>query len=280
MAAGAPSVSAVVLTYNEEELVPHTLARLLWADEILVVDSFSKDRTRELAAAAGANVRVLTHEFRNFSEQFNWGIAQAAGDWIFMVDADELVEPALRDSVLATVRSAPGEDIFLLRRDSYVFGHRMRASSWSGEWIPRLFRRGAVEYAGEVHPDLQIGDRPTGRLDGILLHYTYRSAAKYFEKFQLYSTLWAEKAYASGRRTSVPEAVVSSIWRVFHNYCIRGEIRDGTVGFLMSVLGGMHTFIRHMKLWGMQHAGEIGAIHDRPALPEENSHDADADRQG
>lgn len=266
-----PSVSVVVLTYNEEELIAHTLARLQWADEIVVVDSFSKDNTREIAAAAGAKVRVLTHEFRNFSEQFNWGIAQASGDWIFMVDADEMVTPELEASVRNTVRANPSEDIFLLRRDSYVFGRRMRSSSWSGEWIPRLFRKGTVHYTGAVHPDLQIGGRPTGRLDGILLHYTYRSMAKYFEKFQLYSTLWAEKAYVSGRRTNLPLALASSVWRVFHNYFIRGEILDGSVGFAISVLGGMHTFIRHMKLWGMQHEERFAEVESG----EEKTHDPD-----
>ena len=258
-----PSLSVVVLTYNESEIIPYCLGRLQWADEIVVVDSFSRDDTRELAAALGA--KVLTHPFKNFSDQFNWGIAQATGDWIFMVDADEMVTPELRDSVIRTVQSNPSIDIFILRRDSYVFGRMMRSSSWSGEWIPRLFRRGTIEYVGEVHPDLQVGDRPTGKLDGILLHYTYRSMAKYFEKFQLYSTLWAEKAYATGRRTNIPKALASSAWRVFHNYFIRGEIRDGAVGFVSSVLGGMHTFIRHMKLWGLQNAERFGRIYEEDA---------------
>lgn len=264
-----PSVSAVVLTYNESEIIPHCLSRLQWADEIVVVDSFSKDDTRELAAAKGA--RVLTRAFKNFADQFNWGMAQAESDWIFMVDADEIVTPELAASVLRAIRSNPPVDIFLLRRDSYVFGRRMRSSSWSGEWIPRLFRRGAIEYVGEVHPDPQVGDRPVEKLEGLLLHYTYRSTAKYFEKFQLYSTLWAEKAYAGGRRTSVPYALASSAWRTFHNYFIRGEFRDGVVGFVSSVLGGMHTFIRHMKLWGMQNRERFGRIYERDGGEAENA---------
>ncbi len=258
-----PSVSAVVLTWNEREMIPHCLSRLQWADEIVVVDSNSADDTRELAAAKGA--KVLTRAFTNFADQFNWAMAQASGDWIFLVDADEIVTPELAESVRRAAGSNPSADIFLCRRDSYVFGRRMRSSSWSGEWLPRLSRRGAIEYTGEVHPDPQVGSRPTERLDGVLLHYTYRSMAKYFEKFQLYSTLWAEKAYAGGRRTSIPKALGSSVWRVFHNYCIRGEFRDGAVGFVCSVLGGMHTFIRHMKLWGMQHRERFGRIYGQDA---------------
>ena len=251
-------ITAVVLTRNEEETISRCLARLSWADEMLVVDSLSSDRTVELAEAAGA--RVLTHPFRDFSDQTNWAYAQASGDWIFQIDADEFVSPRLRNSVLATVGGNPEYEIYSVLRDSYVFGRRLRSSSWSGEWIPRLFRRGSVTFAGEVHQDPQIGDRNVGRLDGVLIHYTYRSTAKYFEKFQLYSTLWAEKAYSRGRRTGVFKAGFSSVWRFLHDYCIRGGIRDGKIGFVLAVLSGMHTFIRHTKLWGLQHAAEFSRI--------------------
>ena len=254
-----PRVTAVVLTRNEEEMIARCLARLSWADEMLVVDSLSTDRTVELAREAGA--RVLSHPFRDFSDQTNWAFSQAEGEWIFQIDADELVTPELRDSVLAAV-AAPRWDIYSLKRDSYVFGRLLRSSSWSGEWIPRLFRRGSVTFAGEVHQDPQIGDREVGRLDGVLIHYTYRSTEKYFEKFQLYSTLWAEKAAAKGRRTGIVKASISSLWRVFHNYFIRGEFRDGRVGVVLSILAGMHTFIRHMKLWGLQNAEEFSRIYE------------------
>ncbi len=271
-AAAAPLVvSAVVLTYNEAELIAACLSRLSWADELIVVDSFSTDDTRELAAAAGA--KVLTHAFTDFASQFNWALAQATGDWTLSVDADEMLTPELRDSILRTVRSNPGPDIFTLRRDSYVFGRLMRSSSWSGERLPRLFRRGAITYAGEVHPDPQINGRPTGELDGLLIHYTYRSTAKYFEKFELYSTLWAEKAYARGRRTGVAYALASAAWRSFHNYFIRGGFRDGVIGFVIALLDGMHTFIRHIKLWGLQNRERFGKIHEERA--EGGGHGAD-----
>lgn len=253
-------ISALVLTRNEEEMLPHCLACLKWVDEMLVVDSFSTDRTVPLAEAAGA--RVLVHAFEGFASQTNWGASQATGDWILQIDADELVTPELKRSVLATVASNPETDIFTMRRDSYVFGHLMGASSWSKERIPRLYRKGTLRFEGEVHPDPCLGGRPVGKLDGVLLHYPYRHVSKYFDKFQLYSTMWAEKARERGRRTSIPLAVVSSLWRVFHNYFIRGEIWDGRTGFLLSVLGGMHTFIRHTKLWGLQNLDTLSQVRD------------------
>lgn len=255
-----PRISAVVLTYNEEEMIARCLRRLSWADEIVLVDSLSTDRTVELAKAAGA--RVLPRPFKNFADQVNWGFEQAENEWLMLVDADELVTPRLRDSVLETVKSDPGHDIYNLRRDSYVWGRLLRSSSWSNEWIPRLCRKGTLHFTGEVHPAPQLGGRSVGRLDGVLIHYPYRSTKKYFEKFQLYSTLWAEKALAGGRRSSVPKACAASMWRVFHDYVVRGGIRDGTVGFVLSLLAGMHTFTRHIKLWGIQNAAEFARVYE------------------
>ncbi len=255
-----PTVSVVMITLNEEEILPHSLSRLRWADEIVVVDSHSTDRTREIAAEAGA--KVFTRAFKDFSDQTNWAMAQATGDWIFIIDADEMVTPALRDSVRRTVESNPSIDIFYIALDSYVLGRRMKARSLSGEWHPRLFRRGTIEYVGAVHQDPQIGGRPTGKLDGKVLHYTARSIVGTFKKSEKYALLWAEKAYAAGRRTNLPKAIASALWRTFHNYFIRGEIRDGTIGLFCSIGTGMHTFTRHMQLWGMQHREEFARVYE------------------
>lgn len=258
-----PAVSAVVLTLNEEEMLGRCLDRLKWCDEIVVVDSGSTDRTPEIARAAGA--RVLDHPFVDFADQCNWALARAQGDWILQIDADELVTDELAASVRKTVAMNPPEDIFALCRDASAWGRFMKASSWSGDWVPRLFRKGAVTFAGAVHQDPQVGGRPVGRLDGRLLHYSYRSVEQYFKKSSFYATLWAQKARASGRRANVPKAVVASLWRVFHNYIIRGEIRDGRIGFVMALLEGIHTFERHIKLWGLQNAEQFARVEDPEA---------------
>ena len=249
----ARKVSAVVLAKNEEEMLPACLERLTWADEMLVVDSFSTDRTVELARTAGA--RVLQHPFVDFSSQFNWAIENAANEWVLLIDADELVTPELRDSVRRKLDGDPEFEIFSLVRDSVVFGKLMRSNAWSNEWVPRLFRKGCLVYTGQVHPKPEMGGRPVGRLEGRLLHHTYRSVDMYFQKFQLYSTLWAEKARDEGRRSGVAKATVAGCWRFFHNYFLRWEFLDGRMGFLMSMLAGMHTFIRHIKLWGLDNVG-------------------------
>lgn len=266
------TVTVLILTFNEEEMLPHCLAPLGWADEILVVDSGSTDKTAAIAAAAGA--KVLERPFTNFAEQCNWGLARASSDWVLQVDADEVVTPELAKSVRETVASNPRTEIFSLCRDACAWGRFMKASSWSGEWIPRLFRKGAVEFRGAVHQDPQINGRPVGRLGGKLLHYSYRSAEQYFRKSEFYATLWAEQAHARGKRTGIPKAAAAGLWRMFHNYFIRGEIRDGRIGFVMSVLSGMHTFSRHIKLWGLQNAGEFAELPGLPVTSSKEENDA------
>ncbi len=252
------TVTVFVMTKNEEAIIRQCLEKLQWADELLVVDSHSTDRTREIAGEMGA--KVLTRDFTNFSDQANYGLSMAEGDWVIQIDADEIMPPELRDSIRKTVADNPKEEIFAVRRDSVVFGRRLKSTAWSNEWVPRLFRKGAVTFVGAVHQDPQIAGRPVGRLEGTLLHYTYRSTEQYFAKFQVYSTLWAKKARENGRRTSLTLAGASSLWRVFHDYFIRGGIRDGRIGMVLSLLAGMHTFIRHIKLWGLQNVEEFAKI--------------------
>ncbi|MCC8166450.1 MAG: glycosyltransferase family 2 protein [Planctomycetes bacterium] len=251
------TVTAFIMTLNEEEMLPRCLKRLTWADEILVVDSHSTDKTVDIAQSFGA--RIIARDFAGFGPTTNFGQDEAKSDWIFHVDADELVTTRLQKAVQDTVAANPPEDIFSVHLDSVVFGRRLKSSSWSGEY-PRLWRRGALRFEGAVHPQRIISGKMGGRLDGVMLHYPYRSVAKYFEKSESYSNLWALKAKDKGRRSGLAKATVSGAWRVFHDYFIRGGIRDGRVGLLLAMAGGMHTFTRHIKLWGMEHAAELSRV--------------------
>lgn len=243
------SVSAVILTKNEEDMLPGCLASLGWANEIVVVDSLSTDRTREIAEKAGA--KFLEHRFENFSSQFNWGIEQASGPWVFMIDADEVVDEKLANQIQTLLAEKPEFEIYNVIRDAFFMGRRMRASSWSGEPLPRLFRKGSLSYEGLVHPIINMGGRKVGRLEGRLLHYTYRSIEQYFDKQRLYSMLWAKDAHSRGKRVGLPYIFANSGWRFFHNYLFRGEILDGGTGLLTASLSTVYTFVKYVRLWGL-----------------------------
>ena len=244
-----PKLTAMVMTLNEEARLPDCLERLSWADELLVVDSFSTDRTVAIATAAGA--KVVQHKFTDYSSQINWGFTQASGDWIFLVDADELVTPELRSSILQLFASDPKLEIYAVIRDAFFLERPMRASSWSNDHIPRLFRRGRVTYSGAVHQSINVDGREVGLLQGKLIHHTYASMEQYFAKIQKYTSFGARDAYEAGKRCSIVTIFLGAFWRFFHNYFIRGEILDGRMGLLSSGVAATYSFMKYAKLWGL-----------------------------
>ncbi|MCD8351155.1 MAG: glycosyltransferase family 2 protein [Planctomycetaceae bacterium] len=244
------AVSGLVLTKNEEEMLPGCLASLAWADEIVVIDSGSTDKTRDIAEAAGA--RFLQREFDHFSAQYNYGIENAAGPWILILDADEVLDDSLQDAIRKLLAGATEYDIYNLTRDAYFLGQRLKSSSWSGEKLPRLFRKGSLAYQGMVHSVMDTGGRPIGTVDeGRILHYTYRSLDQFFTKMRLYTSLWARNAHQAGKTASMPYAFATSLWRMIHNYVFRGEVFDGAIGLFLSATAGIYTFEKYMRLWDL-----------------------------
>ena len=250
-----PKLTVSILTKNEEEMLPAALASVAWADEVVVTDSGSTDRTVEIAEAAGA--RVLFREFDDFSTQFNWSFEQSRNPWIMSLDADEVVDEELARSIRETLASEPEFEVYQVLRDAFFLGRRMRSTSWSHERLPRLFKKGAMVYSGLVHPIQEYGNRRTGLLKGRLLHYTYRDMEQYFRKFQHYTSLWAKNQHARGRRVSLPILAANSIWRFFHNYFLRREFLDGRYGFIASVLAMAYTFIKYIKLWDLNRLDDL-----------------------
>jgi len=255
-----PKLTVSILTKNEEEMLPAALASVAWADEIVVTDSGSTDRTVEIARAAGA--RVLFRKFDDFSTQFNWSFEQSRNPWIMSLDADEVVDGELARSIRETMASEPEYEVYHVLRDAFFLGRRMRSTSWSRERLPRLFKKGAMVYSGLVHPIQEYGNRRAGLLKGRLLHYTYRDLEQYFRKFQHYTSLWAENQHAKGRRVSLPLLAANSIWRFFHNYFIRREFLDGRYGFIASVLAMAYTFTKYIKLWDLN---RLDGLRRKPA---------------
>jgi (heptosyl)LPS beta-1,4-glucosyltransferase len=250
-----PKLTVSILTLNEEEMLPAALASVAWADEIVVTDSGSTDRTTEIARAAGA--RVLFREFDDYSAQHNWAFEQIENPWILVLDADEAVDGELARSIRETLATEPKYEVYDLVRDAFVLGHRMRSTAWSHERLPRLFKKGVLAYRGLVHQTAEFGGRQTGLLQGRLLHHTYRDMEQFFRKFQHFTSLWAKGQHAKGRRVSLAYCTANSIWRFFHNYFFRRELLDGRYGFILSVLAMAYTFIKYIKLWDLNRLDDL-----------------------
>ena len=256
------SVSTIVLTKNEEHNLPDCLATLAWADQILVVDSFSADATVEIARRHGAT--VMQHPFSDFAAQHNWAQSQAQHDWVLFIDADERVSPEL---ALEIRRLADADQ--LGRCTAY---HIERVHLFSGRWlfsdparrrvtpryrqhlkrveVPRLIDRRVAVWERPLHETVRAPE-PHGVLDGVILHYASTNLSAHYESFNSYTD--REAAYLQHTLGRLPvgliEAIARGIRAFLYVYIWRGWYKFGEQGLLMAITNGYAKFMNYAKLW-------------------------------
>lgn len=280
----------IILTKNEEKDI-ETAIQNAWqcAEEVLVVDSGSTDRTVELAKKNGA--RVVFREWDNdFAAQRNFALSQTEADWVLYLDADERMndelvravkkivasdrpvagaenrnvtstDPANRDIPAASPESsnAPatipanrtGLKQYSLQRKSIAFGKKFSYGPLYPDRVSRLFPRQSVTWVGKVHehPECSL---PLEKLPGHLEHYTYRNWQEWEEKMSRYSTLWAEEAYHNGRRTSLPVALLHGVGSLFSTLLLRRGFLDGWMGICLCCMYFSYTTLKYLKLYQIQ----------------------------
>ncbi|HSP93391.1 MAG TPA: glycosyltransferase family 2 protein [Thermoanaerobaculia bacterium] len=244
-------LTAIVTTFNEEGTIAECLGTLSFADEILVVDSFSTDRTVEIARAV-PKVRVLQHEYAGNGPQCNWAMDQAAHPWVLIVDADERVTPALAREIGDLLAGGPSADHYLLRRDNVFADRVIRHSGWGQDRLVRLLRRGCARYPEQrVHADMHPGG-PTPTLGAPLLHYTFRSMPQYLEKLHRYAEWGARDLAQEGRRAGFVEVALRPAWRFFRMFVLEAGFLDGLHGFVVCALQAYGVFLKWARLWELQ----------------------------
>jgi len=254
-------LSAIVTTFNEEGNIAECLATLSFADEILVVDSYSTDKTVAIAAAI-PGVRVLRHEYSGNGPQCNWGMDQAAHPWVLIVDADERVTPALAREIQNLLGKGPSADHYFLRRDNVFVDRVIRHSGWGQDRLVRLLRRGSARYPEQrVHADMHP-DGPTPTLGAPLLHYTFRSMPQYLEKLHRYAEWGAQDLAQEGRRAGLPEVALRPAWRFFRMFVLEAGFLDGLHGFVVCALQAYGVFLKWARLWELR---RLERLHPLPA---------------
>ena len=197
----AQKLTALVPTFNEEEMLPGCLESIEWADEIFVVDSFSTDSTVEIARSRGA--RVVQHEYVNSATQKNWAIPQATHPWVLVIDSDERATPELAAEIRSLMELGLDRDAYRIARRGFFFGREIRHCGWETDRVTRLFLRDKCRYLDrEVHADIDTTGLSVGELAGRFEHHTTRSFEQYFEKFGRYTTWSAKDLAERGRRAS------------------------------------------------------------------------------
>ncbi|MCX7934277.1 MAG: glycosyltransferase family 2 protein [Planctomycetota bacterium] len=253
-----PKLSAIIPCKNEEKNIRACLETVRWADEIMVVDSGSSDRTLEIAREF--TDRILSHPYVNSAAQKNWAIPQAAHEWVLIVDCDERVTPALRAEIQNLLATSPECDGYRIRRDNWFFGQRIYHCGWDGDDVLRLFRRDVGRYENKhVHADVVVPGK-VGWLQGRLEHHTYRSFDQYLEKFGRYTTWGALDLRAQGVRTTAWHLIARPLFRFLRMYIWRRGFLDGQAGLILCGLAAFNVFMKYAKLWAIRRAeaGEAG----------------------
>jgi glycosyltransferase involved in cell wall biosynthesis len=241
-------ISAVIIAFNEEAYIEQCLKSVeVVADEIIVVDSFSNDRTKEICLARG--VTFIEHEFTGYRDQKNFALTQASYDYVLSLDADEALSPRLEKSILEVKQD--------LKYDGYKFN---RLNSYCGKWIRhtnlsperkiRLFNKNKAKWGGfNVHETVTLTNpRSVTRLKGNLLHWLYDSYEESVSKMNTYTTLLANEYFKQGYKSSEIRILVSPVWRFFHSYILKAGFLDGYDGYVVSKLLATTCFVKYVKL--------------------------------
>jgi glycosyltransferase involved in cell wall biosynthesis len=237
----------VVVTRNEEERIRVCLESVAWADELIVVDAESEDKTASIARELTDH--VIVRPWPGYAAQKNFGIEQARARFILSLDADETVSPALRAEIERVVEADGPADGYEVPRRNIFWGRWVRHGGLYPDWQVRLFRRGRGRFGVRaVHESVAV-DGTVARLTGHLEHRSYRDVADFLARADRYSTLAAEDWMAQGRRVRVWDFVLRPLGRFLSMYVVGRGFLDGWRGFLLAALYAYYVLIRSAKVW-------------------------------
>src|ERR1019366_5783567 len=248
-----PALTAILIAHNEELDLPRALASLAGvADEIILVDSGSADRTCDIARESGA--RVYSRKLDSLAAQKNYAASFASNDWLLSIDCDEELSPELRSSILSWKQKTPGHNGYEFSRMTNYLGGWIRHSGWYPDYKLKLYRRDRGKFVNVLHEGVKL-DGPAGRLEGDLLHYTVRSYSEHKAKLDFFSTMGAEDMFARGRTSWRLAMIFAPPWTFLQRLVFELGVLDGRRGWLIAWLSANYIYIKSRKL-GRLLAGE------------------------
>jgi glycosyltransferase involved in cell wall biosynthesis len=242
-------ITATIITLDEERNIARAIESLRCADEILIVDSSSTDRTVELAENLGA--RVIEANWRGYSAQKNWAAEQAAHDWILSLDADEALSEALEAEIWNLKKSGPQFDAYTMPRLARYLGRWIMHSGWYPDRKVRLYDRRKSHWIGEfVHESVQVGGR-LGHLESNILHFTCDSLSEHMKTMDRYTTLAAQELVARKVKVPMHKLILDPAWTFCKSYFIQRGFLDGAEGLTIAHMAAFYSFLKYSKVRNM-----------------------------
>jgi glycosyltransferase involved in cell wall biosynthesis len=244
-----PTLSVILITRNEEANLADCLASLEGiAQQIVVVDTNSSDRTLDIAKSYGA-VIAQPQDWPGFGPQKNRALDLATGEWVLSLDADERLTPALKSEIVTAIHDSAHVDCFAIPRLSWYCGRFIRHSGWNPDYVDRLFQRGSARFSDDLVHERLLPSGQVAKLENPMLHYSFMNYSQVLQKIDRYSTASAEQAFAKGKTSTPLKAVLHGVWSFFRTYFLQAGFLDGPQGFTLAMSNAQGTYYRYIKLW-------------------------------
>ncbi len=242
-------ITAAIIAKDEAAHIEACVRSVAFCDEVLVLDSGSRDGTPDLARRAGA--RVVETDWPGYVEQKGRAASLASNDWVLSLDADERVDDRLRAAVeRLRAGGEPREAGFEVTRHVFYLGRWIDHGGWFPEWRTRLFDRRRARWAGVDPHDRVEADGPVGRIaEGEIQHFTYGSIAEHVAQIDRFTTIAAREKVARGERASLAATVLRPPWRFLRMYVLRLGFLDGRAGFVLASLAAYYVLLKYAKVW-------------------------------
>ena len=247
------SLAVIVIAKNEERRLARCLESVAFADELVVLDGGSTDRTAEIGQSKGARVEIST-TWSGFGPQKNHVLGLATGDWVLSLDADEEVTPELAIEIRETIQN-PAVDCYEIPRLSEFCGRFLRHSGWYPDYVARLFKRGTAKFSDDLVHERLIPTGAVGRLKHPLIHRGYGGPSDTLRKIDTYSTAWAEQAVAAGHRAGFAAAPLHGLAAFVKTYIFRRGFLDGAPGLAVAISSAEVAYYKYFKLWSVCYSG-------------------------
>lgn len=242
------NLSVGIITFNEKKRIKKTLEAVKdIADEIIIVDSGSTDGTKEIALKY--TEFIYNEEWKGYGLQKNSVINKCKGEWILLIDADEVVSDELKIKIKEIIDQKDSKyDVYKINRCSICFNKEIKYGGWSNQYADRLFRKGKAKYnENSVHEQL-IYDGKAGKIKEKIMHYSYLNLEDYLNKFNKYTTLGALDYYKKNKKINIFDLTLNPFFKFIRMYLIRGGFLDGVEGFVLAVFSSCYTLAKYFKL--------------------------------
>jgi len=242
-------ISAVVITYNEEKNIQRCLESLKFTDEVIVVDSESKDKT--VSIAREYTEKIFIQKWLGFARQREFACKLASSEWVLIIDADEVVTTELAEEIRRKIDIFSEIDGYWIKRRSKFLG-RWIEHAWDSDWVLRLFRKEkAILEEKKVHEGVSLKGE-TGRLQGKIEHYPFENLSHNLKKLDTYTTLSAFEMEKKGKAGVLTKLLFSPVLGFFKIYIIKQGFRDGIPGLILSIIHSFYIFTKYAKYWEMK----------------------------